>query len=217
MRLNQENVREIVIQVLESLVSNKSHLPWDQVGKDRIHRYLLTIAEINTLGNRVDYYNGMPLDRYNVFAPLGVLLLPERVTQVADDTACNLINYSQYTVDTKQFNVLRTVTQGKESTTQQFDRKPMDVFEFERFGMELIVAMRGNSSRDMVPVTQFRKPCLVTDVCEREIVNGNVKEMATYGMDLNTTTYMPICYGVDWKNSFALKLQADLRRWFENK
>lgn len=207
MRLNDKEVRTHVIESMEACVSNKQHLPW---GKHRleIHRYLVTVAEINTLDHLESKYQGYSLDDWKVYKPIAEkCIIPSRVVAIADDYACNLINTKQYELQSDDvYMVEQTVRvrseENPDKLIEKTERTPkryeaLTLPEFNRMTLAIIQALRGNVTADQVLASTYHVEKLQSAVAEREIVSGKVITMETIGLHLNTTSFTELSYAYD--------------------
>lgn len=207
MRLNDKEVRTHVIESMEACVPNKQHLPW---GKDRleIHRYLVTVAEINTLDHFETNYQGYPLTEWKIYKPIAEkCMIPSRVVAIASDYAANLINTKKYELQSDdQYVVEKTVRVRSEEDPSKLVPKiertyhryeAMTLPEFNRMTLAIIQALRGNLTVDQVLASTYHVEKLQSAVAEREIVNGKVITMETIGLHLNTTSFTELSYAYD--------------------
>jgi hypothetical protein len=226
MRLNDKDVRTKVIEHLEAVCPNKRNLPWAQ-DKLEAHRYLATLADINRLSYRSNQYKEFELKHWEAFKPLAeVAILPSRVVVMAHDYAVNLINQTKYQQLSDDYYTVKvkykerenddTTGESKLVDKEKFENRSyttMNLDEFNLFTLKLIMAFKGNPETDKVGVDQYRKETLLSDVAEREIVGGKVIELGTFGIHLNTQSFISERYCIDADMAEGMAFTEKLAKW----
>lgn len=226
MRLNDKDVRTKVIEHLEAVCPNKRNLPWDKSGLEA-HRYLATLADINRLSYRADHYKEFKFENWKVFKPLAeVAILPSRVVAIADDYAVNLINTAKYAqcdddyytvkVKYKERETDETTGESKLVDKEKFENRPyttMDLDEFNLFTLKLIMAYKGNPESDQASVKDHRNEVLLSDVVKREIVNDKVLSLDTFGIYLNSTSFIKERYCIPADLAEGMAFTEKLAKW----
>lgn len=226
MRLNDKDVRAKVIEHLEAVCPNKRNLPWDKSGLEA-HRYLATLADINRLSYRADHYKEFKFENWKVFKPLAeVAILPSRVVVVADDYAVNLINSAKYAqCDDDYYTVVVKYKEReidpKDEESKLVDKERlenrrytrMNLDEFNLFTLKLIMAYKGNPETDQATVKDYRSEKLLSEVVQREIVDGKVLSLSTFGIHLNSTSFIKERYCISAELAEGMAFTEKLAKW----